>query len=150
MRAPRRLLTRDQLTRALVDADRPDLADGFYARRLDYCDGGGIALAFDFDAPGDLGLFLVTVAALLDQPPAMPGDGADFAAALRLGLPAHPGQDSVLGMSGAYWPGWELCEPTGDQWDDSIGECIVCRALDDGRCTPHATAPWDARPALVP
>lgn len=147
MRSPRYTFTRDELTRAVTDQDRPDLADCFYARRLDHADGGGTALGFDYDAPADLGLFLVIVATLLNEQ--RPGDGADFAAAMRFGLPAHPAEP---GRGAAYWPRWGLAEATWEQWQDEMNDCLTCRALamhDDGPCTPHARAPWDARPALA-
>ena len=145
-RTARRTFTRDQLTRALGAIDREDLAAGMYARPMDYSDGGGSALAFDYDDAGDLGLFLVVVATLAHVAP----DGADFAAALHLDVPAHP--DGVTGHRGAYWPGWVLEEPTLDQWTDARNACLSCRALelnDDGPCTPHAVAPWHSAPVAV-
>jgi len=142
MTAARRTFTRLQLTAALDAIDRPDLADGMYSRRLDFADGGGTALAFDYDDPADLGLFLVTVATLLG-----PVDGGDFAGALHIGLPAHPDRG---GRHGAYWPRWVLDEPTWEQWTDELNGCFTCRMFDDGPCASHVTAPWQRRPTLVP
>ena len=146
MTAARRTFTRLQLTAALDAIDRPDLADGMYSRRLDFADGGGTALAFDYDDPADLGLFLVTVATLLG-----PVDGGDFAGALHIGLPAHP-DGGPMGLSGAYWPRWVLDEPTWEEWNDEQNGCVACCGDDDhdADCPTHDVAPWQRRPELVP
>lgn len=141
--APRRTFTRAELATALEAIDRPDLTEGIYSRPLDSDDGGGASLAFDYDTPSDLGLFLVTVATLAGD------DGGDFAAAMRLGIPGHPGR-TIGGMGAAWWPRWALDEPTVEQWWDTLTRCPVCDVADlEGPCEAHKVAPWDVDPYVV-
>lgn len=130
---PQRTFTRQELADTFADIDRPDLTQGLYSRRMTLDDGGGCALAFDYDVPGDLGLVLVTVATLLGP------DGGDFAAAMRLGLPGHPGMTGASG--GAWWPRWTLAEPSVEEWADAVNCCLACREDD---CLAHATPPWES------
>lgn len=135
-----RTFTRDELTLALAAVDRPDIADGLYSARVEhdqtrYC--GPRALALDFDDPGDLAVFIVTVTRLLS-----PEDAVEFAASTDLCLPGHPADS---GPGGARWLRWVLDEPTAEEWADQINDCGACATEDEsGReCETHARAPWD-------
>lgn len=141
MPTTRRTFTRRELTARLGEAGRAALAELIYSRRLDVADGGGRALAIDFDTPAELAEFVAVMTSVT-------GGGLEFAASTRFGLPGHPGG---CASSGAHWPGWVLAEPTVEQWWDAVSGCAACTALEDEHCPAHTRAPWEpTAPALVP
>lgn len=134
--------TRPQLAAALEAAGHPWIAEGLYSAQPYEARMGRRVLALDFDDPGDLGIFLIVTSALLPEHLRV-----EFGRSLVTGTPGHPDGSSSSGIRGAQWGGFELAEPTGDEWADDMRDCGGCAREDatDIECPYHATAPWDVR-----
>lgn len=141
-----RTFTRAELAAALDSAGHPCIAECLYSRPDD--EAGRPVLAMDYDDPGDLGVFIAVMVGLLGL-----AEGTVFACAMDTGTGAHPDRH-MGGLRGAWWRGYALDEPTGDQWADEISDCGPCQADDEQHnvpdCLTHAVAPWDRKLTTVP